>query len=358
MKKTEKGSMMILVLIVVLIVASAWLVSGVRPQISSKNLIGDPASIVGEQVSDGNQDLQLGSLKLAAESVSPTQGITIIPTIEPSTPAPTNTPLTPTPTRIPTPTSNLKPGDTCPMHAAKPIPDCVCPPGEINAYKCRTETGFWTPICEFNNETDLIPNCPPHAKPEDCQPWCELKPVIYLYPTKETLVNVEVLVTGKVVVSDPLYENGWKNVRAYPDGKLIYKGKEYKELFYEASLDDVRPPKNGFVIKTENLRFELDKILTKIGLIKNEKEEFLDFWVGKMSEYNSPYVLFSLIDKDEKDRVDRIIIQPEPDTRIEFLAYFKPLNNPISVSPLILPDQPPKRIGFVEVEWGGTIDYQ
>jgi len=54
--------------------------------------------------------------------------------------------------------------------------------------------------------------------------------------------------------------------------------------------------------------------------------------------------------------VDKVIITPEPDTFIFFLAYFKPLSQPIQVKPLMLPLEPPKRVGFTAVEWGGTID--
>jgi hypothetical protein len=36
--------------------------------------------------------------------------------------------------------------------------------------------------------------------------------------------------------------------------------------------------------------------------------------------------------------------------------YFKPLDKFFIPPTLALPDNPPKRIGFTEVEWGGTID--
>src|SRR6185437_7133331 len=57
--------------------------------------------------------------------------------------------------------------------------------------------------------------------------YCVAKPVIYLYPTVPTSVNVSVLTSGKVVVSDPHYPiGGWKDVFAKPDGTLEYQNQK------------------------------------------------------------------------------------------------------------------------------------
>ncbi len=188
--------------------------------------------------------------------------------------------------------------------------------------------------------------------------FCFAKPVIYLYPTVITKVDVSVETTGQVVVSDPLYlEGGWKNVIASPDGTLKYQGQTYRELFYETSVDDFVKPKSGIVIKIESLDEELENYVTRLGLTRvEEREEFLDFWVPRLRALNSPYILFSILDQVEKEKTDKIHISPKPDTMIEFIAYFKPLPAPINISPLHLPEQPPERIGFTAVEWGGVID--
>lgn len=193
----------------------------------------------------------------------------------------------------------------------------------------------------------------------NCVAACFGKPVIYLYPEKPTLVDVELIIPGSVIESDPLYpEGGWKNVLAHPDGKLIYKNNKYHELYYESQVDYVNAPDNGKVIATQNLKAELNKITAQLGLIKFERDEFLDYWLPRLYKLNSPYVLFSVIDPVEKERVDHVSISPEPDTRIEFLAYFKPqMSSSTELNPLPLPTEIPQRIGFTAVEWGGTIAY-
>ncbi len=193
----------------------------------------------------------------------------------------------------------------------------------------------------------------------NCIEACIAKPVIYLYPTTPTLVDVSVKVPGNIFISDPLYpDGGWKNVLAHPNGSLLYENKKYSELFFESDVDKVNPPDNGIVIAKRDLKKTLTDTVTKLGLIGAEKEEFLDFWIPVLNDLDSPYILFSILDDVEKERVDHVEISPRPDTFIAFIAYFKPLTAPpTDIKPLNLPESPPERIGFTAVEWGGTIDY-
>lgn len=212
------------------------------------------------------------------------------------------------------------------------------------------------------NDCDRSPyyqdKCAPFARCGSGGTYCFTKPVIYLYPTKRIFIDVEVKTTGKIVVSDPLYpEEGWKNVEAHPDGTLYYQGQKYRELFYETDIDKINPPSNGIILKTSNLKVELENIITKLGLTrKDEQTEFLDWWLPRLSALNSPYILFSILDPVEKEKTDHIIISPRPDTFIHFIAYFKSLAKLISITPLIIPVIPPERVGFTAVEWGGVVD--
>ena len=189
--------------------------------------------------------------------------------------------------------------------------------------------------------------------------YCLGKPVIYLYPEKPTLVNVKVKTQGEVVISDPQIEttNGWNNVLAHPNGILLYKGNAYRELFYETESQKLKAPKNGYVFETKKLNDKLLDFITKLGLTRaDEQDEFLDWWIPRLEALNSPYILVSVLDKEEKHRLDTVEIQPKPDTFIEFIAYFRPLSAPIEIEPLNLP-KTPERKGFTAVEWGGVIGY-
>ena len=186
--------------------------------------------------------------------------------------------------------------------------------------------------------------------------FCLGKPVVYLYPEKPILVDVSVETPGKIVVSDPLYPaGGWKNVLAHPDGTLIYENRTYKELFYESEVDEFLKPANGVIIAVSQLEPKLKELIFRLGLNDGESQEFLDFWVPRLEKLNSNYILFSLIEKSAKEKIDHVNISPEPDTRIEFIGYFKPLSTPVEITPLTLPARP-ERVGFTAVEWGATID--
>ncbi len=187
---------------------------------------------------------------------------------------------------------------------------------------------------------------------------CWGKPVILLYPEKPTLVNVEVKTLGEIYVSDPLYPaGGWKEVLANPNGSLVYQNKKYNELFYESKVKNYGMPENGYVYKTSELDNKIPELLYNLGLnnTKSEIPEFMDFWLPKLNSLNSPYIFVSLIEKEIKEKNDKVVIKPEPDTRIELIVYFKPLEYPLQVKPLTIPTRPERR-GFTEVEWGGTID--
>jgi len=187
--------------------------------------------------------------------------------------------------------------------------------------------------------------------------YCIGKPVIYLYPTIPTLVNVKIRTEGAVVVSDPQIEkeNGWTNVMAHPNGILFYNDQPFRELFYESEAQNVSQPKAGFVFKKENLKKELTDFIEKLGLTReDEKDEFLEWWLPRLEAFESPYWFVSILEKDEKRRIDEVTISPKPDTFIEFIAYFKPLENAEEVEKLILPPTP-QRKGFTAVEWGGVI---
>ncbi len=187
---------------------------------------------------------------------------------------------------------------------------------------------------------------------------CWGKPVILLYPEVPTLVNVEIVTSGEIYISDPLYPvGGWKNVLANPSGSLIYEDKNYEELFYESKVKNYGTPKEGLVFKTEELGAKLSRLLYDLGLnnSKNEIPEFMDFWLPKLKALDSKYILVSLIEKEIKDKNDKVVISPAPETRIEIIVYFKALEKPIELPALQIGTRPVRQ-GFTMVEWGGTID--
>ncbi len=266
-----------------------------------------------------------------------------------ATPAPSSSTNTPLPSFAPAEPEVCFPNSGRPMSG-----NCTCP---SNEYVISCKDGACVDFHEGGVRFSCIGWEDVWCSNYGDGDYCIAKPVVYLYPTKDTNIDVSVETVGNIVISDPFYPiGGWKNVMAHPNGFLEYEGKSYRELFYETDVKEINPPKEGLVIKKEDLDFELSEIITRLGLIGEEKKEFLEYWLPRLHELKSPYILFSIMDSEEKERTDKLNILPKPDTLIEFIAYFKVLDGPVSVSPLTLPAIPPQRVGFTAVEWGGVID--
>lgn len=185
---------------------------------------------------------------------------------------------------------------------------------------------------------------------------CWDKPVIYLYSDR-VLNNVSVMLDlpGIVTTSIPVYPSaGWQNLTVKPGGKIDYERREYTELYYESSVTKNIVPQTGYVFLTSDLPKMLDNLLTQLGLKASEKEEFFSYWLPKLYALHKPYIFVGILTPEEKESVDKVIIKPEPDTTIAFLAYFKGLSIAYFPIPPVL-SSPPLRKGFTMVEWGGQI---
>ena len=185
--------------------------------------------------------------------------------------------------------------------------------------------------------------------------YCLGKPVIYLYPEKTMQVSVKLDIPGFVTQSIPTYPvNGWQNITANPGGLLQYEGKNYNELYYESSVAGHITPQTGVVLSTDNLSAGLGTLVTQMGLVPHERDEFVAYWIPRLSALHMPYIFVSFFTPEQKETVDKVIVSPAPDATIAFLAYFKGLATKKTFSALQFSPLP-KRNGFTMVEWGGTI---
>lgn len=179
------------------------------------------------------------------------------------------------------------------------------------------------------------------------------KPVIYLYPQKSEKVSVKVSPIGGFLKTDPDYGSGWV-VEATPNGIItnLKDGKQYPYLFWEGGKDGiVETPKQGFVVAKGDISSVLENKLSRFGLNKQERDDFLEFWVPKLSR--APYYFITFITRSEIDRVSPMSVYPQPDTVIRVLMDYKPLTQPVFVEPLNIAST--ERKGFTVVEWGGII---
>jgi len=178
------------------------------------------------------------------------------------------------------------------------------------------------------------------------------KPVIYLYPERQSDVSVKVHPAGGFKLTEPAYNNGWL-VSASPEGQIYNygDGKNYNYLFWEGYGLNYRRPREGFVVAREDVKSFLGKALYRQGLIKKEADEFIDFWEPRMRDKN--YYFITFVPQKEFDRLAPLEVSPRPDTVIRVFMDFEGLDEKIRAPEQRLAGK--ERIGFTVVEWGGAI---
>ncbi len=176
----------------------------------------------------------------------------------------------------------------------------------------------------------------------------DAKPVIYLYPTEKTQVNVTLDYTGKLTATYPAYRDGW-NVTAYPDGTLIdATGREYYCLFWEGTNDVEYDFSRGFAVKGSETRAFLENALAKLGLTDKEANEFIIYWLPRME--GNPYNIISF-QQEVYTQNAKLNIDPAPDSVLRVFMAYKASDKPVEIAPQELAEF--NRVGFTVVEWGG-----
>ena len=180
---------------------------------------------------------------------------------------------------------------------------------------------------------------------------CAEKPVIYLYPTKETDVNVRLTLSGDLTVSYPTYpDDGW-SVTASPDGTLTDDGgRTYDSLFWEAELQAEYDLSHGFCVRGEDTAAFLEQTLSALGLSEIEANAFIVWWLPRMQENAYNLITFQSASYTDAAELD---ITPTPDTVIRVFMVWRRLDNEIDIPLQTLPAAP-VREGFTVAEWGGA----
>jgi hypothetical protein len=177
------------------------------------------------------------------------------------------------------------------------------------------------------------------------------KPVIYLYPEKETQVKVQV--GAKITKSEPTYpQNGW-TVTAKPNGELTYQNQTYPYLFWEGLGNGIYPnyQDRGTLVAQKDLISTLYKQLSQLGLNQEESADFMEFWQSKLP--TTPYVRLTWLNTSDMDKLAPLTVSPKPNTKIRIFLEFAGLDKPINLIPQTLSS--PQRTGFTLIEWGGLL---
>ncbi|WP_295088299.1 dockerin type I repeat-containing protein [Ruminococcus sp.] len=227
---------------------------------------------------------------------------------------------------------------------------------EVNSFARLHEIGYqedhnpWV-FTEYNGIYGWIMTKDENNKDTVFYEQVAAKPVIYLYPEKETDVHVELELTeANLSTTYPKYNNGW-DVTAYPNGSLLNKadGTHHKYLFWDAVNCRTRfDLSKGFCVAGSDTEDFLKEKLTYMGLTEEEMNEFIVYWLPRM-EHNA-YNLISF-QKDAYTNSAKLDITPTPDSLLRIFMTYVPLEDAMDVQPQQL--ETFQRKGFTVVEWGG-----
>jgi hypothetical protein len=180
----------------------------------------------------------------------------------------------------------------------------------------------------------------------------DYKPVIYLYPTEPTEINVHLDYQGIFTVTYPqISHQNDRTVLAQPDGTLTNKsdGLEYSYLFREGENKNPYTITEGFIVKNEDTITFLQEKLAYLGLTPREYNEFIVYRRPLMKRNKRN--LISFLDEQYTSQAE-LTITPKPDSMQRVFMVFQGLDNLIEIPEQTL--KPFSRTGFSVIEWGGS----
>ena len=179
------------------------------------------------------------------------------------------------------------------------------------------------------------------------------KPVIYLYPTTTTNIDVSLAPQGGFTKTEPAYGNGW-HVTAQPDGTLtnLADGLTYPYLFWEGRGGMYSAPQKYWVVAKADVPSFLTSTLAKLGLNAKESADFTEFWLPRMTA--APYYKIGFHGTNVMNAIAPMTLSQKADTLLRVLMDYSELAAPIAANPPTL-GATPVRHGFTVIEWCGVI---
>lgn len=179
------------------------------------------------------------------------------------------------------------------------------------------------------------------------------KPIIYLYPTTKTQINVTLWTPENLSHTYPKYNpSKWWNVIAEPNWDLedIETWRKLYALYREWKTNNETNFNEWFVVAWKDTISFLEKKLAILWLNERETEEFIIYWLPQME--NNKYNLIRFETIEEQNENMSLNITPKPDTVIRVMMDWKAINEPINITEQQLTT--PERKEFTVVEWWGS----
>ena len=189
----------------------------------------------------------------------------------------------------------------------------------------------------------------PPSAPSYPTPTEEKKPILYLYPEKETEVSVRFAHPELLTTTYPKYNNEWKVV-AQPNGDLRdMNGNYYYGLYWEKQ-EDYKEFSDGFYVEKDSATEFLEEKLEILGLNNRERNEFIMYWLPILEKNEKSFVHFELT--EELQAENTLIISPAPDALLRINMTVQKVEDDPKLPEQVLPSF--ERKGFAAVEWGGV----
>lgn len=181
------------------------------------------------------------------------------------------------------------------------------------------------------------------------------KPVIYLYPEKETNIDVKLNSTGDLFFTYPEYNDGW-TVKADSEGNITHNDESFNYLFWESEqeFDQSFVDRNqGFHVSQDELVSFLESSLTKFGFTSKERADFITYWIPNMKDATNLYIY--LLFNEACDEFATLDISPEPDQIARFYMLWEDAGTDYDKDGIVPQEIPTfNRDGFTVLEWGGA----
>ncbi|MDF3027319.1 MAG: hypothetical protein K0S23_1626 [Fluviicola sp.] len=178
------------------------------------------------------------------------------------------------------------------------------------------------------------------------------KPVIYLYPEKDTELSVQLKPKGNLTFSYPEYSGGWRGT-AHPDGSIDISGTRYPYLFWESeqNFNTFDPKLGGFILTRSTIVTSLENYLSELGFNDKEKADFITFWGPQLQQHEEVMIQFIL--NDACNEFASLNIEPKP---LHLNRVYMIWSNTDNLKPQIQKPQVLQKLnrdGFDVLEWGG-----
>ena len=183
--------------------------------------------------------------------------------------------------------------------------------------------------------------------------YCFHKPIIYLYPTEETQINVELWTPKSLSHTYPKYNpEKWRNIIAQPnwDLKDIDTWRKLYALYWEWKNETPTNFNEWFVVAWKDIIPFLEEKLAILWLNEREAEEFIVYWLPQMEDNKYNLIRFETIEEQNENMP--LNITPAPDAVIRVMMDWKVIDEPIDIPQQHLTI--PERKGFTVVEWWGS----